>query len=44
MTRRKRAGRPYQPLPERANRTLAVVIIIVALVLVIGITALGTGR
>jgi hypothetical protein len=44
MTRRRRSGRPYQPLPRRTNRTAVILIVIVALVLVIGVSVLGTAR
>jgi hypothetical protein len=44
VTRRKRAGRPYQPLPRRQNRVAVILIVIVGLVLIIGIAALGLPR
>jgi hypothetical protein len=42
MSRRRRTGRPYQPLPKRTNRVAVVLIIIVGLVLIIGVSVLGT--
>jgi hypothetical protein len=44
MTRRRRAGRPYQPLPRRTNRTAVILIVIVALVLIVGVSVIGTTR
>lgn len=44
MSRRRRGGRPYQPLPERRNRLGALLIVIVGLVLVIGAVALSLPR
>ncbi len=44
MTRRRRAGRPYQPLPRRTNRTAVILIVIVALILIIGVSVIGTAR
>jgi hypothetical protein len=44
MTRRRRAGRPYQPLPRRQNRVAVILIIIVGLVLVIGAVAVSLPR
>jgi hypothetical protein len=43
VTRRRR-GRPYQPLPPRANRRLAIAVVLVGLVLVIGFGILGSIR
>jgi hypothetical protein len=42
MTRKR--GRPYQPLPQRQNRTYALVIIFVILILIIGFGILSTVR
>ena len=44
MTRRRRSGRPYQPLPQRRNRLGVIVIVIVGLVLIIGAVALSLPR
>jgi hypothetical protein len=44
MTRKRKAGRPYQPLPRRTNRTAVIIIVIVGLILVIGVSVIGTGR
>ena len=43
MTRRKR-GRPYQPLPQRANRTYAIVVVVIGLILVVGFGILSSIR
>ncbi|MGH2489772.1 MAG: hypothetical protein ACRDFR_09185 [Candidatus Limnocylindria bacterium] len=43
MTRRRR-GRPYQPLPPRANRTYAIVVVVIGLVLIVGFGILGSMR
>ncbi|MGH2463534.1 MAG: hypothetical protein ACRDFZ_07945 [Candidatus Limnocylindria bacterium] len=43
MTRRKR-GRPYQPMPKRPNRTYAIVVVLIGLVLVVGFGILGSIR
>ncbi|HEY7452586.1 MAG TPA: hypothetical protein VIA02_08765 [Candidatus Limnocylindria bacterium] len=40
----KKRGRPYQPLPKRQNRTYAIVILVVAVVLIVGIVFISTGR
>ena len=42
MTRRR--GRPYQPYPERRNRTYLAVVILVGIALVIGFTIFGSMR
>jgi hypothetical protein len=44
MTRRRRAGRPYQPLPRRTNRTWVIVIVVIGLLLVVGVSVIGTVR
>jgi hypothetical protein len=44
VTRKRRAGRPYQPLPKRTNRVAVVLIVIVGLVLIIGVSVIGTAR
>jgi hypothetical protein len=44
MTRRRRSGRPYQPLPKRQNRVAVILIIIVGLVLIIGAVAVSLPR
>ena len=44
MTRRRRRGRPYQPLPPRRNRTYAIVVVIVGLVLIVGFGILSSIR
>jgi hypothetical protein len=43
MTRRKR-GRPYQPLPRRTNRTYAIVVVVIGLILIVGFGILGSMR
>lgn len=43
MTRRRR-GRTYQPLPPRPNRTYAIVIIVIGLILIVGFGILGSMR
>lgn len=43
MTRRKR-GRPYQPLPRRMNRTYAIVVVVIGLILIVGFGILGSMR
>lgn len=43
MTRRRR-GRPYQPLPPRQNRTYAIVIVVIGLILIVGFGILGSMR
>ena len=40
----KKRGRPYQPLPQRQNRTYALIIIFVILILVIGFGVLSSVR
>jgi hypothetical protein len=44
MTRRRRSGRPYQPLPRRQNRAAVILIIVVGLVLIIGAVAVSLPR
>lgn len=44
MTRRRRRGRPYQPLPHRANRTYAIAVILIGLILIIGFGVLSSIR
>jgi hypothetical protein len=44
MTRRRRSGRPYQPLPRRQNRAGVILIVIVGLVLIIGAVAISLPR
>ena len=43
MTRRRR-GRPYQPLPKRANRTAVIVVVVIGLILVVGFGILSSIR
>lgn len=43
MTKRRR-GRPYQPLPRRANRTYAIVVVVIGLILIVGFGILGSMR
>ena len=43
MTRRRR-GRPYQPLPKRRNRTYAIVVVVIGLILIVGFGILGSMR
>ena len=43
MTRRRR-GRPYQPLPQRANRTYAIAVVLIGLTLIIGFGVLSSIR
>jgi hypothetical protein len=43
MTRRRR-GRPYQPLPKRTNRTYAIVVVVIGLILIVGFGILGSMR
>jgi hypothetical protein len=43
MTRRRR-GRPYQPLPPRPNRTYALVVVLIGLILIVGFGILGSMR
>ena len=43
MTRRRR-GRPYQPLPKRANRTSVIVVLVIGLILVVGFGILSSIR
>ncbi len=44
MTRKRGKGRPYQPLPKRTNRTQAIVILIIGLVVVVGFGILSSIR
>lgn len=44
MTRRRGRGRPYQPLPKRANRTYAIAVVLIGLVLVVGFGVLSSIR
>jgi hypothetical protein len=41
---RKRRGRPYQPLPKRTNRTYAIVIAVIGIVVVVGFGVLSAVR
>jgi hypothetical protein len=43
MTKRRR-GRPYQPLPKRANRTYAIAVVLIGLILVVGFGVLSSIR
>jgi len=44
MSRKRNRGRPYQPLPHRRNRTYAIAIVLVALILIVGFGILGSLR
>ncbi len=44
MTRRRGRGRPYQPLPKRTNRTYAIAVVLIGLVLVVGFGVLSSIR
>ncbi|HEX9738480.1 MAG TPA: hypothetical protein VGA91_04550 [Candidatus Limnocylindria bacterium] len=44
MTRRRGRGRPYQPLPKRANRTYAIAVVLIGLILVVGFGVLSSIR
>jgi len=43
MTRRRR-GRPYQPLPPRPNRTYAIAVVLIGLILIVGFGVLSSIR
>lgn len=43
MTRRRR-GRPYQPLPRRANRTYAIAVVLIGFILIVGFGVLSSIR
>ena len=44
MSRRRGRGRPYQPLPRRTNRTYAIAVVLIGLILIIGFGILGSIR
>ena len=44
MTRRRGRRRPYQPLPKRTNRTYAIAVVLIGLILVVGFGILSSIR
>ena len=44
MTRRRGRGRPYQPLPKQPNRTYAIAVVLIGLILIVGFGILSSVR